>query len=97
MRRSFSEGDAEGSALAEIGMADEELAFVVLFNDTFGEAEAEAPAAFFCGEAGFEDFLQISGGDTLASVCDIYEDLFFEVLDRDGDGACSFHGIQSVL
>ena len=53
--RSFSEGDAEGGAFAEVGMADEELAFVVLFNDTFGEAEAEAPASFFRGKARLYD------------------------------------------
>ena len=78
-------------------MADEELAFVVLFDDPFGEAKAEPPAALFGGEAGFEDLLEVAGGNAFAGVGDIDQDLFFQVLDVDRDGAFAFHGVKGVF
>ena len=34
----FFQNDAEGGAFSEVGLADEELAFVILLDDAFGEA-----------------------------------------------------------
>lgn len=41
------EVDGEGGADAGLGVADEDAAFVVLFDDAFGQGKAEAPSAFF--------------------------------------------------
>lgn len=38
--------DGEGGADAGLGVADEDAPFVVLFDDAFGQGEAETPSAF---------------------------------------------------
>ncbi len=70
---------------------------MVLVDNPFGQAEAEAPASFFGGEAGFEDLLEVAGSDALAGVGDVDQDLFFQVLDVDGYGAFAFHGVEGVF
>src|SRR5580658_5950174 len=93
----FFQDDAESGAFPKVGLADEERALMVLLDDPFGEAEAEAPAALLGGEAGFEDLLEVAGGDAFAGVGDVDQDLFFQVLDIDRDGAFAFHGVKGVF
>lgn len=47
--------DTEGGAFAYFAVQDVDFAFVVLFDDSFDECEAYAPAVVFGGEAGVED------------------------------------------
>ena len=70
---------------------------MVLLDYPFGQAEAEAPASFFGGEAGFEDLLEIPGGDALTGIGNVDQDLFLLVLDVDGNRPSAFHGVEGVL
>src|SRR6185312_9043480 len=93
----FLHHDTEGRAFAGFRLADEQLPFVVLLDNAFGEAKPQAPAAFFGGEAGFENFRDVARCDALAGIGDVDLDLFFVFGKGDGDGPLAFDGVEGVL
>lgn len=71
---------------------------MVLFDDAAGEGEAQPPASFFGGEAGFEDFGQVFSEDAFAGVCDIDGDIGDVVVDVYCDLAFAVdHGIEGIF
>ena len=89
--------DCEGGADAGLGVADEDAPFVVLFDDAFGQGEAETPSAFFGGIAGIEYRLLAFARYASAGIG--HGDAGFLPLARGcyGNRTCPVHGVDSIL
>ena len=89
--------DGEGGADAGLGVADEDAPFVVLFDDAFGQGEAETPSAFFGGIAGIEYRLLAFARYASAGIG--HGDAGFLPLARGGYGnrTCPVHSVDSIL
>ena len=70
---------------------------MVLLDNPLGEAQAQAPAALFGGKAGFENLLDIHGGNALARISHINLDLLFMLPDSDRNLSFTLYRIQGIL
>ena len=94
---SFPQRDPERRALSYNAVLDEDLAFVVVFDDALGERQAKPPAAFLRGVAGLEDLREHRARHPLAGVGDVDEDVRVVFRHLNGDAPVVGHRVDGVL
>jgi hypothetical protein len=60
--------DPENGAFAHFRAFDEEFSGVVIFNDPFGECQAQSPASFLGTEPGIENFVHVRLGHPFSGI-----------------------------
>src|SRR5690606_1140828 len=88
----------EGGAYVFFGGFDEYLAEMVVFNNSFGQCEAQPPTALAGGKSRLENHWNSQPGNAFSRVGDVYEYLAFAApqdLYRDGPGIA--HGVDGIF
>ena len=93
----FPKLDAHDRAVVDDGRFHEQLALVVLVDDTTGQREAETPTTAFRRVAGREDALLHLDGNAFARVGNVHKHPVLLLQDVDGDGTLAIHGIHGVF
>lgn len=89
--------NAKGSACVRYGLPDKYFAFVVLFDNAFGQRESESPPSRFGSVSGLENLLDVFALDALACVGYVDQDFVVGVLYGECDFAFVLHCIDGVL
>ena len=66
-------------------------------DNTFHERQAQSPTTLLSRITRIEDCLEFGLGNSFAGIRYVNADLFVGFLHLEGDGALSFHGIDSIL